>query len=175
MKIENWIKMKCPSCIPPPRWTTFQWIFFLFTYLFSHLHRNSQDWKVELERSRGRSMRYTLCVTSLSSLPDNEMIHDHSHLPESLPHPKCLNGTLIMKLSKALGSFPSMSSARLLCVVKFEPKNIESGKWENAEAKKSSPTGQNNNNVVKWQPTPAFLPGESQGQRSLAGYSPRGP
>jgi len=23
-----------------------------------------------------------------------------------------------------------------------------------------------------WQPTPVFLPGESQGQRSLAGYSP---
>ena len=26
----------------------------------------------------------------------------------------------------------------------------------------------------RWQPTPGFLPGESQGQRSLAGYSPRG-
>ena len=26
----------------------------------------------------------------------------------------------------------------------------------------------------KWQPTPVFLPGESLGQRSLAGYSPRG-
>ena len=26
----------------------------------------------------------------------------------------------------------------------------------------------------KWQPTPAFLPGESQGQRSPAGYSPGG-
>ena len=26
----------------------------------------------------------------------------------------------------------------------------------------------------KWQPTPVFLPGESQGQRSLAGYSPWG-
>ena len=26
----------------------------------------------------------------------------------------------------------------------------------------------------KWQPTPVFLPGKSQGQRSLAGYSPRG-
>ena len=25
-----------------------------------------------------------------------------------------------------------------------------------------------------WQPTPVFLPGESRGQRSLAGYSPRG-
>ena len=25
-----------------------------------------------------------------------------------------------------------------------------------------------------WQPTPVFLPGESQGQRSLAGCSPRG-
>ena len=27
----------------------------------------------------------------------------------------------------------------------------------------------------KWQPTPVSLPGESQGQRSLAGYSPWGP
>ena len=26
----------------------------------------------------------------------------------------------------------------------------------------------------KWQPTPAFLPGKSHGQRSLAGYSPWG-
>ena len=26
----------------------------------------------------------------------------------------------------------------------------------------------------KWQPTPVFLLGESHGQRSLAGYSPRG-
>ena len=26
----------------------------------------------------------------------------------------------------------------------------------------------------EWQPTPVFLPGESLGQRSLAGYSPRG-
>ena len=25
-----------------------------------------------------------------------------------------------------------------------------------------------------WQPTPVFLPGESHGQRSLMGYSPRG-
>ena len=26
-----------------------------------------------------------------------------------------------------------------------------------------------------WQPIPVFLPGESHGQRSLAGYSPWGP
>ena len=26
----------------------------------------------------------------------------------------------------------------------------------------------------KWQPTPVFLPGKSHGQRSPAGYSPRG-
>ena len=26
-----------------------------------------------------------------------------------------------------------------------------------------------------WQPTPVFLPGESHGQRSLGGYSPRSP
>ena len=25
----------------------------------------------------------------------------------------------------------------------------------------------------KWQPTPVFLPGESHGQRSLAGYNPQ--
>ena len=28
---------------------------------------------------------------------------------------------------------------------------------------------------ITWQPTPVFLPGESHGQRSLAGYSPQGP
>ena len=28
--------------------------------------------------------------------------------------------------------------------------------------------------ILKWQPTPVFLPGESHGQRSLVGYSPRG-
>jgi len=28
--------------------------------------------------------------------------------------------------------------------------------------------------VFKWQPAPAFLPGESHGQRSLVGYSPEG-
>ena len=26
----------------------------------------------------------------------------------------------------------------------------------------------------KWPPTPVFLPGQSHGQRSLVGYSPRG-
>ena len=26
----------------------------------------------------------------------------------------------------------------------------------------------------KWQPTPVFFPGQSHGQRSLGGYSPRG-
>ena len=28
--------------------------------------------------------------------------------------------------------------------------------------------------LATWQPTPVFLPGESHGQRSLAGYSPWG-
>ena len=28
--------------------------------------------------------------------------------------------------------------------------------------------------LFKWQPAPAFLPGESHGQRSLVGYSPEG-
>ena len=32
----------------------------------------------------------------------------------------------------------------------------------------------NDLSTSKWQPTPAFLPGESHGQRSLVGYSPRG-
>ena len=32
----------------------------------------------------------------------------------------------------------------------------------------------NNEWSRKWQPTPVFLPGESHGQRSLVGYSPRG-
>ena len=35
--------------------------------------------------------------------------------------------------------------------------------------------GQEEFPVRKWQPTPAFLPGEFHGQRSLVGYSPWGP
>ena len=38
---------------------------------------------------------------------------------------------------------------------------------------KPSP-GERNAWRIKWQPTPVFLPGESHGQRSLVGYSPRG-
>ena len=32
-----------------------------------------------------------------------------------------------------------------------------------------------NHRTRKWQSTPVVLPGKSHGQRSLAGYSPRGP
>ena len=34
--------------------------------------------------------------------------------------------------------------------------------------------GRYKNRRRKWQPTPAFLPGESQGQRSLEGHGPQG-
>ena len=36
----------------------------------------------------------------------------------------------------------------------------------------SSILGQEDPLEEGWQPTPVFLPGESQGQRSLVGYSP---
>ena len=35
--------------------------------------------------------------------------------------------------------------------------------------------GQEDHWRMEWQPTPVFLPGESHGLRSLAGYSPWGP
>ena len=38
-----------------------------------------------------------------------------------------------------------------------------------------SPVGREDPLEKKWQPTPAFLPGESHGRRNLAGYSPWGP
>ena len=34
--------------------------------------------------------------------------------------------------------------------------------------------GQENSLEETWQPTPVVLPGESQGQKSLAGYGPQG-
>ena len=40
---------------------------------------------------------------------------------------------------------------------------VQSLGWEDPPKKKK-----------KWQPTPVFLPGKSQGQRSLVGYSPWG-
>ena len=36
------------------------------------------------------------------------------------------------------------------------------------------PLGQEDHLEEAWQPTPVFLPGKSDGQRSLAGYSPWG-
>ena len=38
----------------------------------------------------------------------------------------------------------------------------------------AQPLGQEDPRRRKWQPTPVFLPGESHGQGSLAGYSPWG-
>ena len=50
-------------------------------------------------------------------------------------------------------------------VVKNPPANVrDAGDWDLWVGKISW--------NKKWQPTPAFLPGESHGQRSLAGYSP---
>ena len=38
-----------------------------------------------------------------------------------------------------------------------------------------APLGWEDSRKKKWQPTPVFLPGESQRQRSLVSYSPWGP
>ena len=60
------------------------------------------------------------------------------------------------------------------------PPSLPRGSWPPPPASLlcSSPTLGNsckwNHNAVVWQPTPVFLPGESHGQRSLVGYSPRG-
>ena len=39
---------------------------------------------------------------------------------------------------------------------------------------KNLPAKAGDSGSIPWQPTPVFLPGESHGQRSLAGYSPWG-
>ena len=51
-------------------------------------------------------------------------------------------------------------------VVKYPPANVRV-----QETRVQSP-GWEVNTQEKWQPTPVFLPEESHGQRSLAGYSP---
>ena len=49
------------------------------------------------------------------------------------------------------------------------------GRGDGAKMMKRLGKGRNKGEVsIKWQPTPAFLLGESHGQRSLVGYSPWG-
>ena len=78
--------------------------------------------------------------------------HSLTHSPSSLQNQVCcippniLWASLISQLVKNL---PVM-----------EETGVQSLGWEDA------PGGR------KWQPSPVFLPGESHGQRSLAGYSP---
>ena len=55
----------------------------------------------------------------------------------------------------------SISGKEPTCQCRRLKKHIQSQGWEDALER-------------KWQPTPEFLPGESHGQRSLAGYSPLG-
>ena len=60
--------------------------------------------------------------------------------------------------SKDIKGFPCGSAGKEFACSEEEPGSISgSGHWRR-----------------KWQPTPVFLPGESHGQRSLAGYGPWG-
>ena len=51
-------------------------------------------------------------------------------------------------------------------------KNLSANAGDIGEA--GSILGQEDPLEEEWQPTPVFLPGESHGQRSLVGYSPKG-
>ena len=63
--------------------------------------------------------------------------------------------------------FPS--GAQVVLVVKTLPANVGA-----MGDKCSTPGSERSPGGGSWQPTPVFLPGESHGQRSLAGYSPWG-
>ena len=62
------------------------------------------------------------------------------------------------------------------------PAGSQVAQWLKKKKKKNPPTNAGDTGSIlrlgknpwrrKWQPTPVFLPGESHGQRSLAGYSP---
>ena len=87
---------------------------------------------------------------------------DLNQLTESV-----LSGLLTVKLTSPI-SFPWVSQVAL--VVKNPPANA--GDLRNASSIPGwgrSPGGRR-----AWQPIPVFLPGESHGQRILAGYSPWG-
>ena len=61
-----------------------------------------------------------------------------------------------------LGAFPGGTSGKEPACQRRRPKRCEFDSWvEKISWRK------------KWQPTPVFLSGESQGPKSLAGYSPQ--
>ena len=71
-----------------------------------------------------------------------------------LKNPKTKN-CCVLVLTMCCEGFPGGSAAKNLPAV--QETLVEKNPWKRA-----------------WQPIPVFLPGESHGQRSLAGYSPLG-
>ena len=69
-------------------------------------------------------------------------------------------GNIWLKLIKVLG-FPGGASGKESACQSPKPKRYRFNPWVGKIPWRKA-----------WQPTPIFLPGESQGQRSLAGYSP---
>ena len=70
--------------------------------------------------------------------------------------------------------FPVLLSILLLASISFPSGSEDKVSACNAQGPGSIPGLERFPWRRKWQPTPIFLPGESHGQRSLAGYSPQG-
>ena len=70
--------------------------------------------------------------------------------------------------------FPVLLSILLLASISFPGGSEDKVSACNAQGPGSIPGLERFPWRRKWQPTPIFLPGESHGQRSLAGYSPQG-
>ena len=94
--------------------------------------------------------------------------------PTRLLCPRSFPGknTEVGAISYSRGIFPTQgSSPRPLCLLHWQADSLP---LHHLEARDSIP-GSGRSLDKRWQPTPVFLPGKPHKQRSLAGYSPRGP
>ena len=72
----------------------------------------------------------------------------------------------MLELSKDPIKTSQVMQRQIICLPMWEIQQIRIQSLD----REDSPGG--GNDSTKWQPTPAFLPGESHGHRSLMGYSP---
>ena len=87
-------------------------------------------------------------------------------VPRERPQIKTI--VIFKVLSSLLLHRASLMAQTVKNLLAMQDTQVQSLRWEDPWRREWQPT------TVEWQPTPALLPGEFHGQRSLAGYSPWG-
>ena len=132
-------------------------------------------------------MKLSLVCFSLSLLSETmekKLVEETKQLELDLNDERLRYQNLLNEFSRLEERYDDLKEEMTLMVVSqillpISIKNFPGGSEDKASACNAEDLGSipglgRSPGEGKWQPAPVFLPGESHGQKSLAGYSPRG-